>query len=582
MLVLDNCSDDGSVAAVEASAHDARVIALDRRTGKAENDSTLLREARGRYCLLLNEDSELREGATAALLEALEAEPARRRGRRPAAVQRGRAQGVRLAAARAWPWRWRRALFLHRLFTVQSRGRRTRRVGWTQSSAMLVRREAAAAVGLPRSRTSSSTPTRPTSASACTTPAGRCSTCRGARGRAPRPAHHRPRRPRAADRGVPPQPRPLHAKAPQRRPSATSCARSASGSTSCWRRRRSRRPGPRPGPLSPARPPGADARARRGNPRGGRGVQPPARESLPRIRPPVEHPDLAQFAAVVAAAGAVLLLAGRGRVQVLAGLALLGAGELLLAVSRSPARTSSTRSPPPSGAAAAVAAGVRARGARRGGRPAARVGAPRRAGGRPAPAARSRSSPAAASRSRWPTTASSGGCCRSTSCSRPARSRSRGGCCGRIPAPRRALPRVIAYPAAAFIAFACLSLTWADRLAPAAELLTYFTMPFALLLGGGRRGRPSPTGRRARWRGWASALASCSRRSASTRRPRASCSSSPRTWRCRTPTPTTSGSPRCSATPASTAAMWCWRWGSCSWCWRCGGSTCGSGSRCWS
>ena len=29
VLVLDNCSDDGSVAAVEASAHDPRVIALD-------------------------------------------------------------------------------------------------------------------------------------------------------------------------------------------------------------------------------------------------------------------------------------------------------------------------------------------------------------------------------------------------------------------------------------------------------------------------------------------------------------------------------------------------------------------------
>jgi GT2 family glycosyltransferase len=38
------------------------------------------------------------------------------------------------------------ALLLHRPFTVQSRGRRTRRVGWTQSSAMLVRREAAEGV----------------------------------------------------------------------------------------------------------------------------------------------------------------------------------------------------------------------------------------------------------------------------------------------------------------------------------------------------------------------------------------------------------------------------------------------------
>src|ERR671937_2642276 len=35
------------------------------------------------------------------------------------------------------------ALFLHRVVTVQSRGSRTRRVGWTQSSAMLVRRRAA-------------------------------------------------------------------------------------------------------------------------------------------------------------------------------------------------------------------------------------------------------------------------------------------------------------------------------------------------------------------------------------------------------------------------------------------------------
>ena len=68
---------------------------------------------------------------------------------------------------------------------------------------------------------------------------------------------------------------------------------------------------------------------------------------------------------------------------------------------------------------------------------------------------------------------------------------------GAATAPCRAWSR---YPAAAFIAFACLSLAWADRLAPAAELLTYFTIPFALLLGRAWRGRRSPTGRRARWR----------------------------------------------------------------------------------
>jgi N-acetylglucosaminyl-diphospho-decaprenol L-rhamnosyltransferase len=146
VLVLDNCSDDGSVAAVERSRHDPRVIALDRRTGKAENDSTLLREARGELCLLLNEDSELCDGATRALLDALDADE-----------KAGSAAAQLLASdGTPKPCAWRLpglatalagALFLHRLLTVQSRGSRTRAVGWTQSSAMLVRRAAAEQVG---------------------------------------------------------------------------------------------------------------------------------------------------------------------------------------------------------------------------------------------------------------------------------------------------------------------------------------------------------------------------------------------------------------------------------------------------
>ncbi len=146
VLVLDNASSDGSVEAVEASAHHARVIALDRRTGKAENDSTLLRAARGRHCLLLNEDSELCEGAPGALLAALEADP------------RAAAAGAQLLSTEGEekPCAWRLPgllpalaglALLDRRVTVQSGGRRTRRVGWTQSSAMLVRREAAAGVG---------------------------------------------------------------------------------------------------------------------------------------------------------------------------------------------------------------------------------------------------------------------------------------------------------------------------------------------------------------------------------------------------------------------------------------------------
>ena len=75
VLVLDNASGDGSAEAVRERHPEVRLFALDRRTGKAENDSTLLREARGRWCLLLNEDSELREGAVRALLDALAADP---------------------------------------------------------------------------------------------------------------------------------------------------------------------------------------------------------------------------------------------------------------------------------------------------------------------------------------------------------------------------------------------------------------------------------------------------------------------------------------------------------------------------
>src|SRR4051794_29907299 len=76
VLVLDNASDDGSADAVRTlgaslgagEALPIRLIELSHRSGKAENDSTLMREAGGRYCLLLNEDSELRPGAVAALL----------------------------------------------------------------------------------------------------------------------------------------------------------------------------------------------------------------------------------------------------------------------------------------------------------------------------------------------------------------------------------------------------------------------------------------------------------------------------------------------------------------------------------
>ena len=90
----------------------------------------------------------------------------------------------------------------------------------------------------------------------------------------------------------------------------------------------------------------------------------------------------------------------------------------------------------------------------------------------------------------------------------PRRWRWPGGSCARMPGAARALPRVVALPAAAFIAFACLSLAWADRLAPAAELLHVLHRARSRCCWPWWPGRRSPTGRRARWRGSASAWAS--------------------------------------------------------------------------
>src|SRR5262249_17910756 len=75
VLVLDNASDDGSAEAVRGREGGIRLIELHHREGKAANDSRLLRESGGEYCLLLNEDSELEPGAAQELLSALESAP---------------------------------------------------------------------------------------------------------------------------------------------------------------------------------------------------------------------------------------------------------------------------------------------------------------------------------------------------------------------------------------------------------------------------------------------------------------------------------------------------------------------------
>ncbi len=182
VLVLDNGSRDGSAQAARAHPAVDELIAIPERRGKGRNDSELLRRARGRYALLLNEDSELLPGAVLALHAALQARPdaacagaallrpaARTGGHRDGArdtsrhpdrpAANGQARGPATPARRgvgipqASAWRFPTpltalagALFLHRWLVVQSCGTHTREVDWCQSAALLVRREAAAQV----------------------------------------------------------------------------------------------------------------------------------------------------------------------------------------------------------------------------------------------------------------------------------------------------------------------------------------------------------------------------------------------------------------------------------------------------
>jgi hypothetical protein len=190
--------------------------------------------------------------------------------------------------------------------------------------------------------------------------------------------------------------------------------------------------------------------------------------------------ELAQVAAVLAAVGAVLFLAGRGRVMVLGGLVLLGAGEAGLLATRADLE----RLASPAGAAAGVVGALALA--------AAAVVFVRKPAWVPLAVL-------IAAPFRPPVSVeTSGGLSVSLAQS---------GQLGRLlplylvlavagaafvwralhpshaPGAVRALPAVVALPAAAFIAFACASLTWADQQGPAVELLTYFTVPFVLLMG---------------------------------------------------------------------------------------------------
>ena len=154
IIVIDNASEDGSAQAVRAAFPAARVLQNPTNEGFARASNRGLREARGRYALILNSDAELGEGALGALVRHLEAHPevaaAGPRTRSPDGAaqvsfgprltprsewrQRRLVKGVKQGAA----WARREA---ERLASAE------REPDWISGSCLLARRDALQAVG---------------------------------------------------------------------------------------------------------------------------------------------------------------------------------------------------------------------------------------------------------------------------------------------------------------------------------------------------------------------------------------------------------------------------------------------------
>jgi len=75
VIVVDNASEDGTVAAVRADHPEALLVENARNLGFSAANNRGLARARGPFVLILNSDAEVRPGMVEALLERLEAHP---------------------------------------------------------------------------------------------------------------------------------------------------------------------------------------------------------------------------------------------------------------------------------------------------------------------------------------------------------------------------------------------------------------------------------------------------------------------------------------------------------------------------
>lgn len=154
--VVENASTDGSGELVAAEFPDVRLIRNPRNVGFARACNQSWADAKGRYWLLLNSDTEVRPGALDRLIEFMDARP--RAGLATAKLLN--ADGTPQFCAQPNPAVWRVLLEagrLHKWLPSDLQRRlllssywsydRPCRLGWTWGTALIARREAVEQVG---------------------------------------------------------------------------------------------------------------------------------------------------------------------------------------------------------------------------------------------------------------------------------------------------------------------------------------------------------------------------------------------------------------------------------------------------
>jgi N-acetylglucosaminyl-diphospho-decaprenol L-rhamnosyltransferase len=147
IVVLDNASEDGSVAAVRAQFPAVRVIEQRHRDGFGANHNRVIRSTGSRYVYVLNEDTTADDWTLDRITAYLDAHP------------RVAVLGPRLiypdGRLQDSAWRFPTPIVstvglatLGRLGVTQSRGHATREVDWVMGAALVLRRDALDQVGL--------------------------------------------------------------------------------------------------------------------------------------------------------------------------------------------------------------------------------------------------------------------------------------------------------------------------------------------------------------------------------------------------------------------------------------------------